>query len=522
MEQHHRLRRISRRHLVIGALGSAGGLLAACAGGPASPTAPAKATAPPAATAAATPAATAAATAAATPAAAAAATVAATKPAGAAGTPAAAATATPAAGAAGTPAATYTKDKPPTFAAATNNSDVSQFKGQKITYYGDTVGIGAELDKLMVQQFQADTGIQVNVVPKPQSATENYATYLRLFQAQSPDIDVMMVDVIWPGALATHLMPLDEALGMLAKQHYPGIIENNTINGRLVAMPWFGDFGMLYHRTDLLQKYSFKPPQTWEELEEQAKKILEGEKGANANLVGFVFQGNAYEGLTCNALEWLASTGGGTIVDGNKVTVNNEQAAAILNRAKGWVGGIAPRGVTSYQEEDARNVFQGGNAVFMRNWPYAYALAQGQTGVDSAVKGKFDVAPLPASPGQKHVGTVGGWQLGISKYSKAQAPAVEFVRYMTSAEGQAYRAIVGSFVPTMPGVAERPAVQQAQPFLKNLASVERVTRPSSATGERYNEVSTAFFQGVNQILNGADAKQILPQIEQRIQRLLPR
>src|SRR5260370_18750033 len=103
-------------------------------------------------------------------------------------------------------------------------------------------------------------------------------------------------------------------------------------------MPCFSDFGMLYYRTDLLQKYGFaKPPLTWDELAMQAQKILDGEKAANPTFAGFVFQGKAYEGLTCDALEWIASSGGGTIVDTrtHNMTVNNPQAAAILNTVKG-------------------------------------------------------------------------------------------------------------------------------------------------------------------------------------------
>jgi trehalose/maltose transport system substrate-binding protein len=411
-----------------------------------------------------------------------------------------------------------TKDKAP----AVPNPDKS-YSGQEIIYYGDTVGLGAELDQALAKAFTADTGINVKIVPKPQNATENYSTYQRFFQAQSPDVDVMMLDVIWPGAFGQHLVDLGPKLGEQAKLHYPGIIENNTVDGHLVAMPWFGDFGMLYYRTDLLQKYGYsKPPETWDDLQAYAQKIQDGEKASNANFVGFVFQGNAYEGLTCDALEWIASNGGGNIIENGKVTLNNPQAIEILNKAKGWVGTIAPKGVTSYQEEDARNVFQAGNAAFMRNWPYAYAAAKtpDKDGKVSVIADKFDVAPLPHGPNGKSAGTVGGSQIAVSKYSKHQDAAVEFTRYLTSKEVQTWRAVVGSFVPTRPDVASDPQVLQAEPFLKNLADVERVTRPSVYLGQDYNEGSTAFFQGVSQILNGQDAATVVPQIQQRLEALL--
>ena len=134
------------------------------------------------------------------------------------------------------------------------------YSGQQIIYYGDTVGLGAQLDQSLAKAFTADTGIAVKIVPKPQNATENYSTYQRFFQAQSPDVDVMMLDVIWPGAFAQHLVDLSPKLGDLAKLNYPGIIENNTVDGKLVAMPWFGDFGMLYYRTDLLTEVRLQRP----------------------------------------------------------------------------------------------------------------------------------------------------------------------------------------------------------------------------------------------------------------------
>ena len=153
-----------------------------------------------------------------------------------------------------------------------------------------------------------------------------------------------------------------------------------------------------------------------------------------ANFYGFVYQGNAYEGLTCDALEWIASSGGGQFIDGGKVTINNAKAAAILNLQRSWVGTITPRGVTTYQEEEARNAFDAGNAAFMRNWPYAYAASQ-----TTPVKGKFDVTVLPHSGSNTSVGTVGGWQLGVSKYSKHIGAAIELVRYLTSPARRAVR-----------------------------------------------------------------------------------
>jgi len=398
-------------------------------------------------------------------------------------------------------------------------SAAKQYSGQKVVYYGDGVGPAGAMEHAAIDQFNKDTGINVVFTQRPQDSTEALALYQRFFQGQSSDIDTFSMDVVWPGILAPHLVDLTSALGDDAKQHYAGIIANNTVGGKLVAMPYFSDFGMLYYRTDLLQKYSFSgPPKTWDELNMQASKILDGEKGANPTFAGFVFQGKAYEGLTCDALEWIASSGGGTIVDSSgKVTVNNPQAAAILNEVKGWIGNIVPRGVTSYAEEDARSAFQGGNAAFMRQWPYAYSL--GQSG-DSAVKGKFDVGPLPAQAGGKPSGTIGGWGMAVSKYSKVPDAAMQWVRYVTGPDFQKWHAIAGSFVPTIQAVADDAQVVAVMPYLKTTVDVDRVGRPSGIFGENYNQASTAFFQGVSQILGGQDASQVLPDLQSKLQRLL--
>jgi trehalose/maltose transport system substrate-binding protein len=284
-------------------------------------------------------------------------------------------------------------------------------------------------------------------------------------------------------------------------------------------MPWFGDFGILYYRTDLLKKYNYKsPPKTWAQLISMAKKIQDGERKDNDNFYGFVFQGNAYEGLTCDALEWIASAGGGHYIDNGKVTINNPKAKAILDQMRNQIGKITPRGVTTYQEGETHNAFVAGNAAFMRNWPYAYSVGEG---ADSKVKGKFSVTVLPHVGKNPSVGTVGGWQLGVSKYSKHKDAAIEFVRWMTSPAVEKFDAIYNTNVPTIPKVAQDKAVVKANPYLKpEIANVTRVTRPSRFLKTRYNQGSKVIYQGINQILNGSSASSVLPRIESQLKRLV--
>jgi len=394
-----------------------------------------------------------------------------------------------------------------------------KYKGQSITFVGDSVGGLHKRDLALAKRFQKDTGIKVKVVPHPQASDASFAQLARNFGARSSAFDVMMMDVVWPGAFAPYLVNLKPKLGKASKAHVKGIIQNDTIDGKLIAMPWFGDYGILYYRSDLLQKYGYKaPPKTWAQLFAMAAKIQAGEKKTNDSFSGFVFQGNSYEGLTCDALEWIASAGGGHYVDGGKVTINNKNARTILDGFRTNISKISPKDVTSYQEDQTANAFVSGNAAFARNWPYMYSIA---AGADSKVKGKFNVTVLPHGSKGPSVGTVGGWQLGVSKFSKHKDAAIEFVRYATSAAVEKYNAIAYSLVPTRTAVARDKAVVKANPYLKpNIANVPRVTRPAKYFGARYNSGSKVIYQGINEILRGRPASQVLPGMVPKLRRFL--
>jgi trehalose/maltose transport system substrate-binding protein len=328
----------------------------------------------------------------------------------------------------------------------------------------------------------------------------------------------MMIDVIWPGILAPHAVDLTAALEAQGYEYFERIVTNNTVNDVLVGIPWFTDAGLLYYRQDLLDKHSIEgPPETWADLETAAQTILDGERADNPDFQGFVWQGAAYEGLTCDALEWQVSQGGGNIIEADgTVTINNPQAIAAFERAAGWVGNISPTGVTDYMEEDSRGVWQGGNAAFMRNWPYAFALGDA---ADSVIKGKFNVTLVPMGEGEgaQHADTLGGWQMMVSTYSENQDAAVEFARYMTSMELQKSFTIEHSRLPTIPELYEDPEVLALYPFFGTLKEVflgGAVARPSTVSADLYNEVSTAYFTSVNQIITGqAEAASAVADLE---------
>jgi trehalose/maltose transport system substrate-binding protein len=384
--------------------------------------------------------------------------------------------------------------------------------GATIRFAGDSdVGEGGRWTRAVAEEWAQKTGNKLEYISRPNDASATLQLFQQYWAAKSADVDVFMVDVIWQGIAAPHAVDLkkyftDDDL----KAFFPRIIANNTVGTKLVSIPWFTDAGLLYYRTDLLQKYGYSaPPKTWEELAEMAKKIQDGErKAGKPDFQGFVFEGKASESVTCNAIEWIYSYNGGTIVDPDKkITINNPHAIKALDTAKSWVGTISPVGVTTYGEEEARNIWQAGNAAFMRNWPYAYALGQDPK---SVIAGKFDVTVLPkGGEDGKNAACLGGWQLMVSAYSKSADAAADLVKYLVSEPIQKKHTVDLSLLPTLPSLYADPDVLAKDPFFKNVLPVlqNAVARPSTVTGANYNQLSTAFFQNVNQVLSGTKGAQ---------------
>lgn len=386
-----------------------------------------------------------------------------------------------------------------------------------LTIASGTVATEIQEVRNLAAKFEAQNpGVEVKVLDTPELATDRLGLYLQFLEAKSPEVDLYQIDVIWPGDLAAHFVDLYQyGAKDVIGEHFESLVVNNTVDGKLVAMPWFLDGGLLYYRTDLLEKYGLSVPKTWDELEVAAKKIQDGERAAgNKDFWGFVWQGDAYEGLTCDALEWIASNDGGTIISPDKkITINNTNAVEMLDRAAKWVGTISPPGVTEMSEEPSRNLWQGGNAAFLRNWPYVYPLASAD---DSVVKGKFGVGPLPAGKGGKGASTLGGWQLAVSKYSKHPEMAAKLALFLASAEAQKERAIKEGRNPTIKSLYQDAQLQKAIPYLKYLYDVFAggVARPSTAAAPKYNKVSQMFFKAVYSVLTGkTDAQTALEELE---------
>jgi len=353
-----------------------------------------------------------------------------------------------------------------------------------------------------LEQFTRETGIRVKLLPSPESAREKLALWQELLATGASGPDVYGIDVIWPRILNEYFIDLKPHFASEISHQFPAIAAGYTVDGKLVALAYRADIGLLYYRTDLLSQYGYsEPPSTWDELETMSARIQAGERArGKKEFWGFVWQGAAAEALTCNALEWQASEGGGQIIEEDgTISVNNPHAIRAWERAARWVGSISPPSVVGYEEWDALNVWVAGDAAFMRGWPTAYLDSHAAT---SPIRDKFEVSLLPGGRGGR-VGTLGGAGLAVSKSSAHPREALELVRYLGGSDVQAKRSRVLAQPPTLMDLYEQPAVIQSNPRYALVSRGFRtglVRRPSNVTGKNYQDVTNAYIKAVHSVL----------------------
>jgi trehalose/maltose transport system substrate-binding protein len=402
--------------------------------------------------------------------------------------------------------------------ARSQNRRPAQRSKVQLTLAGLSYGVARRLGPQGLDDFTSRTGISVHALPAWGNSTDQFAVTRNTLQKHFATPDIYVIDVIWPGSLAPDLLDLNPYVTGQDRRHIPALLANDTIDGRLVGLPFYLNIGMLYYRPDLLEKYKFHhPPRTWAELETMAAAIQRGErKAGRSTFWGYVWQGSAYEGLTCNALEWQVSFGGGRVVETDgTVSVNNPRAAAALEMAARWVGSISPPSVLSYNESDSLNAFRTGDAAFLRYWSSGYSPVNQQ---DSPVRDRFKVTLLPSGP-KGRAQTMGGFQVAASRYSAHGSEAAELARFLTSAEVQKCRAVEDGYLPTLPRLYDDPELMKAVPqaeALREAGLTDWVARPSSVARNAYANLSRTYFTAVHAVLSRQiPAEEALHNVEKR-------
>lgn len=355
--------------------------------------------------------------------------------------------------------------------------------------------------ELIVNDFEAaNPDIKIDLIEGPNATNLREDLYTTSFLLGDSPYDLIYMDIVWAPKFAAAGWLLD-LTDRITDAELADFMEGDVDGGRyedgLYRMPFRSDGGMLYYRQDLLAEAGFDPPETTEEL----IKISEALQSKNKAQWGYLWQGQQYEGTAAMFVEMLEGFGGYWINPETKeVGLDTDDAIAALQFLQTTVADkISPPGTTAYEEEVVRLQFQSGNAVFMRNWPYAWKLANTEPG--SKVQGKFGIKPMVHAPGSQSGACQGGWGLGIAKTTRHPDAAWKAVEYFSSTDAQRKFILASGFVPSRKALFTDPTLVAEYEFLPELQKVieSSVLRPPIA---QYAQASDILQRYLSAALTG--------------------
>ncbi|HZJ49360.1 MAG TPA: ABC transporter substrate-binding protein [Actinomycetota bacterium] len=385
----------------------------------------------------------------------------------------------------------------------------------------DTTGT---LEKVLAMFNKENQSFKV-VLEIASADTGQYFDEMRTqFQVGGGEIDVIGADVIWPAQLAANgwIEDLSDLFTEEMQQDYlESTIETSTYKGKIYGVPWYSDAGLLYYRKDLLDKAGLKPPKTWDELLSQARKVQEQE----GIPYGFVFQGAEYEGGVCNQCEYIWNAGGDILApdDPSKVLIGSPEATAGYESAvKNISSGVAPVAVVTYKETESLTVFIAGEAVFLRNWPYAYSVATGGEAAGSVLKPEWvGVAHLPVvNEGDQGYATLGGWDFCINSFSDKKEQSWEFIQWMSQPKIQKMFAIDAGYIPGRKSLFEDEQLLKEQPVMELGRSSFESTKPRPSANPFYSDMSLDMAQAFTGTLKGdIQPQQAISTLNNKLERI---
>jgi multiple sugar transport system substrate-binding protein len=367
-------------------------------------------------------------------------------------------------------------------------------------------GTGAnDARTVLINAFEKQyPNIKVTLVSAPTDTDTNRATLATEISGGSSTPDVFMGDVIWPAQFGAHqlALPLSTVLPASYWSRFaPGLVAGATYKGQVYGSPLFEDQGFLYYRKDLLTAAGMSAPTTWEQLESDAVTLVHSGKVK----YGFVWEGASYEGLTCNFMEYLTDAGGSPTNSAfTQATLNSAAATKAITFMRSLVtSGASPAAVSTFQEPQAMNTFGAGDALFLRNWDYAYSAATTASSGGKLTASQVGVAPLPTFAGESQPGysNIGGWNLYINPHSKNVGADLTFLQWMSSPAAQDILSERYGFISTVTSVRNSAAVKASNPVFAVVPNTRLTPRPAGTP--EYPALSTAIYQNVNGALAGS-------------------
>lgn len=368
-----------------------------------------------------------------------------------------------------------------------------------------------------VEDFeQQNPGINLEIIEGPNETNLVEDLYTSAFLLGESPYDLVYLDIVWVPkfAAAGWLMPLSDRVSEdQLSEFLQGDVEGGRYNGELYRMPFRSDGGMLYYRTDLLKQGGYEPPETFDELMEISQAL---QQQTDVEL-GYLWQGKQYEGLSAMFVEILEGFGGFWVnPDTLEVGLDQPEAIQAVEFLRNTIDkGVSPPGVTTYAEEETRRIFQNGEAVFLRNWPYVYTLA-----ADSEIAGQFAIKPMVHQPNDSSGACQGGWGLGISKSTKHADEAWKVIEFFNRPEVQQQFILATGYAPALKSLYTDPELVAEYSYLPKLLEVleKAVLRPPIAQYAQTSDILQRYLSAA--ITQTLSAEEAMNRAAQETRRLL--
>lgn len=357
-----------------------------------------------------------------------------------------------------------------------------------IDYITDSTG-SAGLDRSL-KTCNDETGITVErqAVPYPQLVQ-------KVLQAASSNSlpDLILMDNSDAAQLAEGgiIVPLAD-VGVNLDGFQPALLNVGAYKGKIYTMQAGVNTLGLWYNVDMFKAAGIdKPPTTWAELKDVAKKLT------TKDVYGLAFPAVATEEGTFHASPFIWSNGG------DFVTLNSPQNIATLEYMKSLIDdGSVSKSAVTWRGNDANDQFMAGRA----------AMEIGGSWHVSQNRGKsinYDITSIPTPKAGEQVKVpVGGEAWGVSATAD-KALAKKYLDCLAEPAHVLTWAENGSYVPTKPEVLDQ--FRKDRPYMVPfISSTAGAVSRTSVLGIKYPTYSSAFSAAEQAVLTGAsDAKTAL-------------
>ncbi|MDQ1848073.1 sugar ABC transporter substrate-binding protein [Gemmobacter fulvus] len=280
----------------------------------------------------------------------------------------------------------------------------------------------------------------------------------------------------------------------------PAIRNGLTVDGNLVAAPFYGESSMVMYRTDLMEKAGLTMPEapTWDDIKAAAAAMTD--KGNE--VYGICLRGKAGWGENMAFLTAMSNSYGAKWFDMDwKPQFDGEAWKATLTDYLSLMNEYGPPGASNNGFNENLALFQQGKCGM---WIDATVAASFVTGAESTVADKVGFALAPDTGKGKRGNWLWAWNLGIPAGTQKVDAAKSFVAWATSKEYLELVASKEGWANVPPGTRAslyaNPEYQKV-PFAKMTLDSINAADPTKPTVDEVPYVGVQFvaipeFQGI--------------------------